>query len=291
MKKKFALALALALTLSLTACKQPAAEPAASSLEQSVTEASTPDESVPEQSEEADPAESTPEQFEEAAPVEPTLEQPEEPAPVEPQPEQSAPVAEPEPVDLFTDTNETVYATTTVNIRSKPDSNSKKLGQLASGNSVTRTGVDTNSGWSEIKLSDGSTGYISSKYLTTTKPVQQTKPTEQSKPVEQKPTQQQTKPTQQKPAEQAKPNADAALTPEQEKKAQENLDVNIKEQQQILAETAGSAGGADSLTDGLPNADGSWSADEVAQHLKENPIPGVEYVEGESGAGFFEIDF
>ena len=181
MKKKFTFALALALVLSLTACNNPKAEPAASSPEQSVTEVSTPDESVPEQPEEPAPTESTPEQPEETPPVEAA---PEEPVSTEPI-EEPTPA---EPVDLFTDTNETVYATTTVNIRSKPDTNSAKLGQLSWSDSVLRTGIDTASGWSEIQLADGSIAYISSKYLTTIKP--EPKPVEQQKPVE-KPVEQQ----------------------------------------------------------------------------------------------------
>ena len=272
MKKKFALALALALTLSLTACTEKQQEP---SPDQSVTV------STPEQPVESAPDESVLEQPVESAPTESTPEQPVESTPVEPVPEQSAPVVEPKPVDLFTDTNETVYAVSTVNIRSKPDTNSEKLGQLSWSDSVLRTGIDTASGWSEVQLADGSTAYISSKYLTTTKPAEQPKPVEQKpaeKPVE-------SKPVEQKPVEQ-KPSSDAALTPEQEKKAQENLDVNIKEQMQIIAETAGGSG-VNSLNDGLPDADGRYSTDETAQNL----IDGVQYVEDESGAGGFIIPY
>lgn len=181
MKKKFVLALTLALTLSLTACNKPESKPAASSPEQSVSE------STPEQ---APPAESIPEQPESTAPVETT---PEQSAPITPvesepeQPEEATLVVEPEPVDLFTDTNETVYATSTVNIRSKPDTNSEKMGQLNWSDSVLRTGIgmDDVADWSEVQLSDGSIAYISSKYLSTTKPVEQ-------KPVSQAPTPSQT---------------------------------------------------------------------------------------------------
>lgn len=87
-------------------------------------------------------------------------------------------------VQLFTDVEETVYATGTVNIRASYTAESDKLGSLSRGQSVTRTGTSIQGteaeGWSRVQLSDGSTAYISNKYLSTTKPVD-TKP-QQSKP-------------------------------------------------------------------------------------------------------------
>ncbi len=84
-------------------------------------------------------------------------------------------------VVLFTDCNETVYATSTVNIRESWSADSDRLGSLAKGESVTRTGLSIEGteaeGWSRVKLSDGTVAFISTKYLTTTKPaVQQQKP-------------------------------------------------------------------------------------------------------------------
>ncbi len=64
--------------------------------------------------------------------------------------------------------NETVYATDGVNIRAKASADSEKIGSLAAGNSITRTGKLSN-GWSRVEFS-GKTGYIKSDYLTTTKP-------------------------------------------------------------------------------------------------------------------------
>lgn len=64
--------------------------------------------------------------------------------------------------------NETVYATAGVNIRAKASADSEKIGSLAAGNSITRTGKLSN-GWSRVEFS-GKTGYIKSDYLTTTKP-------------------------------------------------------------------------------------------------------------------------
>lgn len=80
-------------------------------------------------------------------------------------------------VELFTEVNETVYATGTVNIRASYTADSDKLGSLSVGQSVTRTGTSIAGteaeGWSRIQLSDGTTAYISNKYLSTTKPVAQ----------------------------------------------------------------------------------------------------------------------
>jgi uncharacterized protein YgiM (DUF1202 family) len=64
--------------------------------------------------------------------------------------------------------NETVYATDGVNIRAKASSDAEKLGSLAAGNSITRTGKLSN-GWSRVEFG-GTTGYIKSDYLTTEKP-------------------------------------------------------------------------------------------------------------------------
>ena len=72
----------------------------------------------------------------------------------------------------FTEVNETVYASDTVNIREKPSASSAKLGQLKKGNSVTRIGIGQGefTGWSKVRLSNGAEVYINSSFLTTTKP-------------------------------------------------------------------------------------------------------------------------
>ena len=87
-----------------------------------------------------------------------------------------------EAVDPFTEVNETVYATGTVNLRSGPSTAHDKVGSLNKSDSVTRVGIGTADaeGWSRIQLSDGSTVYVSNKYLSTTKPVVQQQQT--SKP-------------------------------------------------------------------------------------------------------------
>ena len=80
-----------------------------------------------------------------------------------------------EEVDPFTEVNETVYATGTVNLRSGPSTAHDKVGSLNKSDSVTRVGIGTAEaeGWSRIQLSDGSIVYVSNKYLSTTKPVAQ----------------------------------------------------------------------------------------------------------------------
>ena len=80
----------------------------------------------------------------------------------------------------FTSVNETVYATTEVNVRKSWSTNSGIIGSLGAGKSVTRIGIGDND-WSKVSF-NGSTGYIYSKYLTTTQPkAEEQKPKEQPK--------------------------------------------------------------------------------------------------------------
>ena len=176
MKKTLIYALALALALSLTACSQPKAEqptdpaPSTSAPEPIATPEPIKD-ATPEPEPEQTPA--TPVETEDTQPPEETESQEDE-------------------VQLFTDVNETVYATGTVNLRSGPSTAHDKVGSLNKSDSVTRVGIGTAEaeGWSRIQLSDGSTVYVSNKYLSTTKPVVQQQQTsksssgQQSKPSE-----------------------------------------------------------------------------------------------------------
>jgi uncharacterized protein YraI len=70
---------------------------------------------------------------------------------------------------LFTSVSETVYATSTVNIRSSYSTSSTKLGSLSAGSSIQRIGIGTGSaeGWSQVNY-NGITCYIKSSYLSTT---------------------------------------------------------------------------------------------------------------------------
>ena len=175
MKKALIYALALALAFSLTACGQPKTEqPTDPAPSTSAPEPIATPEPIKDTAPEPEP-EQTP-----AAPVETEDTQP--PEETEPQ--------EAEQVQLFTEVNETVYATGTVNLRSGPSTAHDKVGSLNKSDSVTRVGIGTAEaeGWSRIQLSDGSLVYVSNKYLSTTKPVvqqqQTSKPSsgQQSKP-------------------------------------------------------------------------------------------------------------
>ncbi len=72
----------------------------------------------------------------------------------------------------FNECNETVYAISAVNLRSGPGTEFEKVGGLKTGESVTRVGIGFGDceGWSLVKLSDGSIVYVSSNYISTTKP-------------------------------------------------------------------------------------------------------------------------
>ena len=159
MKKALIYALALALALSLTACGQPKAEqPTDPAPSTSAPEPIATPEPIKDTAPEPEP-EQTP-----AAPVETEDTQP---------PEETE--SQEDEVQLFTDVNETVYATGTVNLRSGPSTAHDKVGSLNKSDSVTRVGIGTAEaeGWSRIQLSDGNIVYVSNKYLSTTKPVAQ----------------------------------------------------------------------------------------------------------------------
>lgn len=85
---------------------------------------------------------------------------------------EAEPEADPQEIYTFTDCNETVYATSTVNLRSGPGTDHDKVGSMGTGESVTRTGIGTGdySSWSRVQLGDGSIVYVSSNYLSTVKP-------------------------------------------------------------------------------------------------------------------------
>lgn len=73
-----------------------------------------------------------------------------------------------EPVITYKNVNETVYANTTVNIRTGPSTKHEKIGQLSAGQSIARIGVGDN-GWSKVLYND-KPAYMFSDYLQTTKP-------------------------------------------------------------------------------------------------------------------------
>ena len=207
MKKALTYALALALALSLTACGQPKTE------------------------QPTDPAPSTsaPEPIAAPEPIKDTTPEPEPEqtpaAPVETedtQPSEETEAQEAEQVQLFTDVNEIVYATGTVNIRASYTADSEKLSSLNKGDSATRTciaiaGTEAE-GWSRVELSDGSIVYVSNQYLSTTKPVvqqQQSGGSTQSKPGGGQQQTQQSEGSQQ-PTTPQQPTDSSGLTPEEQ---------------------------------------------------------------------------
>ena len=68
----------------------------------------------------------------------------------------------------FTQVDEVVYATTAVNVRKGPGMSYSVISYLTYGQAVQRTGVGSN-GWSRV-IYNGKEAYVSSKYLTKTKP-------------------------------------------------------------------------------------------------------------------------
>lgn len=84
----------------------------------------------------------------------------------------------------FSSTNQTVYATGEVNVRSSYSTSSSRLGTLQKGDSVTRTGIANKSVdgilWSKVTY-NGQTAYISSSFLTTTKPAETDDPDDDKK--------------------------------------------------------------------------------------------------------------
>ena len=159
MKKAIIYGMSLALILSMTACGGSNDNAADNSQDTSTPAVTQPVESsTPEIT-------ATPEQTTQTAPeTTPTPESVSTPA-------QENTTAPQENDSLFTETDETMYATTTVNVRSSYSTNSDKLGSLTKAQSVTRTGIGTGdaAGWSRIEF-NGNVAYVSSDYLSATKP-------------------------------------------------------------------------------------------------------------------------
>ena len=152
MKKAIIYGMSLALILSMTACGGSNENAADKSQETS----------TPEVSQSMESSTPTPEQTTQTAPE------------TNPPPESVSTPARDDTTEqeqLFTDCSETMYATTTVNVRSSYSTNSDKLGSLTKAQSVTRTGIGTGdaAGWSRIEF-NGKVAYVSSDYLSATKP-------------------------------------------------------------------------------------------------------------------------
>lgn len=74
-----------------------------------------------------------------------------------------------EPTYTYTDLNETMYATASVNMRSGPSTDFDKTGTLSQADELVVTGVCNETGWYRGEYK-GNTVYVSNKYLSETKP-------------------------------------------------------------------------------------------------------------------------
>ena len=129
---------------------------------------------------ETTPVEST-ETTTEAATTEPTEAPTEsETAPTETAPAESpAPAVEPtaEPVEptavstgyTYSELNQTMYAKSAVNVRDLPSTDGKKIGSLKASQEITVTGKCDQTGWYRFDW-NGTTGYVSDKYIVSEKP-------------------------------------------------------------------------------------------------------------------------
>lgn len=80
------------------------------------------------------------------------------------------------PTVSFSSRNETVYATGSVNVRASYSTNSRVIGSLSEGDSLTRTGISDE--WSRVTY-EGQTAYVINSGLTTTKPATEEEPDEE----------------------------------------------------------------------------------------------------------------
>lgn len=152
MKKAIIYGMSLALILSMTACGGSNENAADKSQETS----------TPEVSQSVESSTPAPEQTTQTAPE------------TTPTPESVSTPARDDTTEqeqLFTDCSETMYATTTVNVRDTYSTSGNKLGSLAKAQEITRTGIGIGDadGWSRVVF-QGQEAYVSSDYLSATKP-------------------------------------------------------------------------------------------------------------------------
>ena len=121
----------------------------------------------------------------EAAVAEPTVEPAETPteseaAPTETPAESPAPAVEPtaapvEPTAVstgytYSELNQTMYAKSAVNVRDLPSTDGKKIGSLKASQEITVTRKCDKTGWYRFDM-NGTTGYVSDKYIVSEKPI------------------------------------------------------------------------------------------------------------------------
>lgn len=129
---------------------------------------------------ETTPVESTEITTTEAATTEPTVEPAIEPtkAPTESEatPTETAPAPTVEPTTAadagytYSELNQTMYAKSAVNVRDLPGTDGKKIGSLKASQEIAVTGKCDQTGWYRFDW-NGTTGYVSDKYIVSEKPV------------------------------------------------------------------------------------------------------------------------
>lgn len=118
--------------------------------------------------------------------VEPTVEPAETPTESEEAPTETAPVESPAPAVesttapveptavstgyTYSELSQTMYAKSAVNVRDLPSTDGKKIGSLKASQEITVTGKCDQTGWYRFDL-NGTTGYVSDKYIVSEKPV------------------------------------------------------------------------------------------------------------------------
>ena len=121
----------------------------------------------------------------EAATTEPTVEPTEAPTESEAAPTETAPASTVEPTAepvvtetttaadagyTYSELNQTMYAKSAVNVRDMPSTDGKKIGSLKASQEITVTGKCDQTGWYRFDW-NGTTGYVSDKYIVSEKPV------------------------------------------------------------------------------------------------------------------------
>lgn len=114
--------------------------------------------------------------------AEPAVEPAETPTESETAPTETAPAVEPVVAETttvadagytYSELNQTMYAKSAVNVRDLPSTDGKKIGSLKASQEITVTGKCDQTGWYCFDL-NGTTGYVSDKYIVSEKPVANT---------------------------------------------------------------------------------------------------------------------
>ena len=132
-------------------------------------------------------AEATSVESTETTVAEPTVEPTETPTESETAPTETAPTESPAPAVeptaapvettntgyTYSELNQTMYAKSAVNVRDLPNTDGKKIGSLKASQEITVTGKCDQTGWYRFDW-NGTTGYVSNKYIVSEKPVTNT---------------------------------------------------------------------------------------------------------------------